>query len=338
MTDFSSLPDPYLALGVPRTATPEEVKRAYREAAKRLHPDRDPGAVAQERFARVVEAYQLLADPSLRAAYDASRGGEGPEVVVREAPPAKAGLGLLEGVTRVVGGVLEQVKEGVARRWSLGKDLRYTVSVSFREALLGCEKEIAFEAPVRCPSCQGRGPQDPGGARGPCATCGGEGVVVNPRRFALEIPPGTGSGQLTRIARGGVPGARGGPEGDLTFIVEVEPHPFLALEGDTLSARVPLPATTALGGGRLRVPTLEGSVVIEIPPGVQSGQVFRLPGQGAPRAGGQRGDLKITVDVEAPAVLPDEVRRLLQEAEQKAPAAMFPRSTALRRALEGQDE
>jgi molecular chaperone DnaJ len=316
----------------------EEVKRAYREAAKRLHPDHNSGPAGEERFSQVVEAYQALLDPERRAALDEALAGaekgddRGAASFERVAP------GLVEGVTRVVGGVLEQVKEGVARRWSLGKDLRYTLPLSFGEALIGCEKRVEFDAPVRCVACKGRGRVEDEAGRVVCARCIGHGVVVASRRFSLEIPPGTSSGQLTRIPKGGVPGLRGGPEGDLTFIVEVVPHPYLTKEGDDLCCLVPLPATTAIGGGRLRVPTLEGSTVIEIPSGVQTGQVFRLAGRGAPAPGGRRGDLKVTVEVEAPRTMPEAVRRLLLEAERADPAAVFPRSTALRLSLEGKDE
>jgi molecular chaperone DnaJ len=364
--------NPYRILGLMRSSSPQDVKRAYRELAKQLHPDRtnDPEALA--RFQQVAEAYQMLSDPQRRAAWDAEHGeemnGEGsgkgnasgggkngspPNGGAEDARPSRAGAGttrakaaasgaagavsgaakkigpgIVEGVSRVVGGTVAEIN----RRWSLGQDLRFTVKVPFAEACLGGEQQVTVEAPVRCAACDGRG--TPKGATAECEQCGGQGVVAAERRFHLAIPAGTVSGQLTRIPGGGVPGARGGPEGDLTFVVEVIPHPLLERDGDDLRCRVPVPITTALIGGSAPVPTLEGSTAVEIPAGIENGQVLRLSGRGV-RRGPARGDLLITVEVELPRTVTAEVRRLLLEAERQDPEGVFPRSTRYRRQFEG---
>ncbi len=304
-----------------RSASPEDVKKAYRELAKAVHPDRSEDPEAQARFQQIVDAYQVLSDQKQRQAWDAANPVQAAKSAATDAAK-KIAPGVMEKATEVVGGVMESIH----RRWSLGQDLRYTVDVSFSEACLGVDKDVAFEAPVRCQACDGRGHRD--GQR--CGACQGEGVVLAQRRFRITIPPGTTAGRLTRIPRGGTPGAKGGPEGDLTFIVAVAPHPLLERDGHDVSCQVVVPITTALAGGTVPVPTLEGSTSIEIPAGVEAGQVLRLTGRGVPRPKGGRGDLRITVDVELPARISPAVRRLLEEAERADPEGMFPRSTRYR--------
>ncbi len=310
----SNLPNYYRLLGLAAEARPEEIKAAYRRLAMELHPDRNSTASAVERFQQVLQAYETLSDPERRRDYDELAGiaSAGAAVVASKTP------GVVEGVTRLLGGLMDKVN----RRWRLGQDLKYTLVLTMREACLGCEKVVRFEAPVRCPGCKGQGVCE----GSPCGACGGSGVQVGERELQVTVPPGTAPGVLTRIPGGGTPGERGGPEGDLTFFVEVKEHPLLEPDGLHLRCRAVLPVTTAMAGGRVEVPTLEGTTFVRVPPGVQEGQVLRLEGRGIPAKKGPSGDLLITLEVELPGELPQELRRLLTEVDRQAPQGAFPRS------------
>ncbi|MFH2006639.1 MAG: DnaJ C-terminal domain-containing protein [bacterium] len=316
----SNLPNYYKLLGVLATSSAEEIKAAYRKLAKDLHPDLNSAETATERFQLVMEAYKTLSDPERRKIYDTARA----PVAAAEAAPTKPGV--IEGVTNMVGGLIGEI----GRRWSLGQDLRYTVNLSFAEACLGCEKQVKFESPVRCPSCKGRGER----AGTDCPDCQGHGVRVGERAFKISVPPGTGPGRLFRIPGGGTPGERGGPEGDLTFIVNVEEHPLLERDELNLRCRVPIPVTTALAGGSVEVPTLEGFTSIRVPESSETGQVLRLDGRGIPTPDGGRGNLLFTLDVELPGRLTEAARQLLAEAERQSPPDAYPRTRGYRARLQ----
>jgi len=323
----SNLPNYYRLLGLVASAEPEDIKTAYRRLARELHPDLNQSSTAAERFQSVVKAYETLSDPKLRQAYD-----EVYKPLVAEAAEVAAASkpGVIEGVTKLVGGLMEKIN----RRWSLGQDLRYTLSLSMTEAYLGCEKTVRFESPVRCPGCDGIGKV----SGDDCGDCQGSGVQLGERVFKVNVPPGSGPGLLTRIPGGGPPGEKGGPEGDLTFMVEVAEHPLLERHKQHLRCRVPLPVTTALAGGEVQVPTLEGSTSVHVPAGVQNGQVLRLGGGGIPTPDSGRGDLLITLELELPEKLPEGVRKLLAEAERQAPSDAYPRAVAYRKRLRALDD
>lgn len=318
----SNLPNYYRLLGLLNSANPEDIKAAYRRLAKELHPDLNQASSAAERFQSVMKAYETLSDPKLRKAYDAVLGpvaSQGTDVAAASKPS------VVEGVTNFLGGLMDKIN----RRWSLGQDLRYTLSLTLTEAYLGCEKTVRFESPVRCPGCKGIGKS--GGVD--CGDCQGSGVRLGERVFKVTVPAGSGDGMLTRIPGGGTPGEKGGPEGELTFMVEVTEHPLLERQEQHLRCRVPLPVTTALAGGRVEVPTLEGSTFVDVPAGVQNGQVLRLESRGIPASKGLRGDLLITLEVELPEKLPEAVRQLLLEAARQAPQDAYPRAVAYRKRL-----
>ncbi len=335
----SNLPNYYRLLGLVASAKPQDIKTAYRRLAKELHPDLNQDSTAAERFQSVVKAYETLSDAKLRRAYDevfqpaaaqAAQAAQATQATQAQKEAAASTPGVVEGVTNLVGGLMEKIN----RRWSLGQDLRYTLSLSMTEAYLGCVKTVRFESPVRCPACKGIG--QTGGSD--CGDCQGSGVQLGERVFKITVPPGSGAGMLTRIPGGGTPGENGGPEGDLTFLVEVAEHPMLESDSQHLRCRVPLPVTTALAGGRVEVPTLEGSTSVHVPAGVQNGQVLRLEGGGIPGPGptprSGRGDLLITLELELPEKLPEEVRKLLAEAERQAPSDAYPRTVAYRKRLQ----
>ncbi|MFI5289691.1 MAG: DnaJ C-terminal domain-containing protein, partial [Polyangia bacterium] len=244
-----------------------------------------------------------------------------------------------------------------------GRDLRYTLELSFEEAALGCEKRIRFPARTDCEACQGTGGK--GGQAGlkscgacngrgeikvqqgffslskKCVACGGTGQVVaeacpsckgagtveKEREFDVTIPAGVEDGSTRRVAGQGEPGRRGGSPGDLNVIVRVRPHPIFTRDGDVITCEVPISIAQAALGAVVSVPTLDGAVEMRVPAGTQSGTLFRLRGKGAGQKGGAkgaRGDAHVRVMVETPTHLDDRQRELLIEFEQKLSAEQRP--------------
>lgn len=235
------------------------------------------------------------------------------------------------------------------RRATTGRDLRYTLEVDFAEAALGCEKVISFERAEDCAACRGTGAEGAtsglmsctrcngegfirkrtgfltgrreclgcGGTgevpRVRCRTCEGAGLIDKQREYRVRIPAGSTGGTTQRVAREGSPGRRGGAAGDLHVIVRVRPHPLFGRDGDVLTCDVAISAIEAALGIELDVPLLDGEVRMKIPPGTQSGSVFRLRGRGFPPAPGlPRGDAHVRIAVETPVNLPGEARALLE--------------------------
>lgn len=251
---------------------------------------------------------------------------------------------------------------GLARRKSAaGRDLRYTLEIDFEEAALGCRKTITFDRAEDCAACRGTGAE--GGAGGlircsrcggegyvrkkagflagrreclgcggvgevpkvPCDACQGAGLVDRTREFEVRVPPGSTNGSVQRVAGEGSPGRRGGVSGDLHVIVRVRSHPFYAREGDTLSIEVPISMAEAALGADVEVPVLDGIVRMKVPPGTQSGSVFRVRGKGIPRAAGGRGDAHVRVVVETPNAVGQEARALLAKLDEVLGEAATPR-------------
>ncbi|NGO39621.1 molecular chaperone DnaJ [Limisphaera ngatamarikiensis] len=230
-----------------------------------------------------------------------------------------------------------------------GDDLRYDLELDFEEAVHGCEKEITITKPERCEACRGLG-REPGSRTRTCDTCRGRGQVFTSRgifsiaqtcphcqgagvvverpcracrgtgrrertsRIKLRIPPGVDTGARLRSAGNGEAGWRGGPPGDLYVVVHVRPHEIFHRDGDDLLCEVPISFVQAALGGEIEVPTLNGKATIKIPPGTQSGTVFRLKGKGVPSVQGLgRGDLHVRVVVEVPTKLTAAQRAKLEE-------------------------
>ncbi len=350
--------DYYEILGVPRNADAAELKRAYRTLALRYHPDQNQNnKEAEERFKEVSAAYAVLSDPEKRMRYD--RLGH-------------LGIGMAGGAgVADLGLDLENVKEffesifgdllGRKKGRSNGRDLRYTLEVSLREAALGVQKTIAFPVRGSCSACQGSGGRggDVGlrvctacGGKGetraagilplrracstcrgtgkevmdPCPACRGSGQVEKMREFVVNLPPGSEDGSTRRLAGQGEPGQKGGDTGDLTVSLRVKPHPLLRREGTLLHCDLPLTFTEAALGAVVEVPTLEGRAEMKIPPGTQSGAVFRLRGKGIPVPGksGQRGDLHIKVKVETPQAIGEAQRQVLQKLSEQLVSSAYP--------------
>jgi DnaJ-class molecular chaperone len=316
--------DYYKTLGVPRTATEKEIKAAYRKLARKHHPDVNKNdAKAEARFKEINEANEVLSDPAKRQRYD-QLGSDWSSY--RPGPGPSAGSGVSGGYTVDLGGedfggfsdffrtifgggfggaaggpgggrtpggagggagyggfeeVFRQQQGGAIP----GQDVETPVDLTLDEVLRGTTRTL----------------QIGDGARS--------------RRVEVKIPPGVRDGSRVRVAGEGGQGARGGPRGDLYLRVKTIPHPLFERKGEDLQVPVTVPLTTAVLGGEVTVPTLDGPVGIKVPPGSRPGRVFRLRNHGLPRLepGGGRGDVLATLGVDLPAKVGDRERELFEE-------------------------
>ena len=271
--------DYYEVLGVERGADDTELKRAFRELARRYHPDVNPGdAIAEDRFKEANEAYAVLSDPTARSRYD--RYGF--------AGVGQAGAGAAAGFSSVVDVFDDLIGDMLRRRKQRkrGRDLRYTLEISFEEAAFGCKRTIKIP-----------------GARG------------EEREFTVTIPPGTKEGTVRMLRGEGEPGLGQAPAGDLHVIVRGGEHPVFRREGHDVWCDVPISFPQAALGAVVDVPTLDGKVRMRVPEGTQSGRVFRMRGKGIPRAAGKnapRGDQLVRATIETPTNLSRKQRELLE--------------------------
>ncbi len=342
--------DYYIILGVERTATDAEIKKAYRRLAQQWHPDVNADAGAQERFKQISEAYQVLSDPQRRQTYDMfGRAGLGADGAGFDA----SGFGSFSDIFDAFFG---GTAAGAGRRAhpTAGSDLRYDLRITFEEAVRGTEKEIEFPVFGRCETCGGNGAKpgtepvtcDQCGGRGeirttrrtmlgqmvnvsacpkcrgegkivtdPCETCHGEGRTERKRSLRVSIPAGIDEGHQIRLSNEGEIGVRGGPAGSLYVAVHVTPHPTLRREGTELYYAADVSIAQAALGTRVAVPTVDGDEEIEIKAGTQPGTEVRLRGRGVPhlRRTGSKGDLHVFVNVVVPAKLTKRQRELLAE-------------------------
>jgi molecular chaperone DnaJ len=357
--------DYYEVLGVPRDASDEEIKRAFRKAAQRHHPDVDTSDGAEHRFKELNEAYRILSDRQRRTAYDmfghagvdGASGGGGFEGF-------GGGFGPFGDIfDAFFGGSPAGTRQ--RRRVVAGADLRYDLTIDFAEAVAGVTKEITFPTlvtcevcegsggepgsePERCPDCNGTGerrrvsqtilgqmvnitacPRCGGEGRiisVPCHNCSGDGRVRQEHRLVVNVPAGIDSGQRIALEGQGEAGPRGGPSGDLYVQVNVREHPELIRRGTELFYELPITFTQAALGGTLTVPTVEGSEAIEVPPGTQSGTEIRLRGRGVPRLrGAGRGDLHVIVTVVVPQKPSKAERDLLKQLGEVSGPAVLPK-------------
>lgn len=340
--------DYYDVLGVGRDVSQEEIKKAYRRLAFQYHPDRNKDGDAEGRFKQINEAYEVLSNPEKRAAYDRfghigtpefGRGFEGFD------------FGDLGGIfDAFFGGATTRARRAAPQR---GADLRQNLTISFEEAIFGCEKELevvriesctlchgtgseAGSEPARCPECNGVGEirrsrrsifgqfinattcercQGQGSViTRPCSRCAGSGKERRIRNIVITIPAGIGDGTAIRVTGEGDAGSRGGPPGNLYVILSVERHEFFRREGDDIVYQLPLNFAQAVLGAEVQVPTVHGHFQLKIPAGTQSGKVFRLKGHGAPRLRGHgRGDQIVRICVVTPGSLNEKQRKLFQE-------------------------
>ncbi len=270
--------DYYEILGVPATASPREIREAFRRLARQYSPDiaiGDPEAATV--FIEIEEAYQVLSEPTRRAFYDHHGRAGG------TASGAKA--------------------KGFAQSGTLprGDDLHRTVELTFEEAIRGSAIRLPITRKARCEACAGSGA---GSQRIiSCPRCRGVGLVESQEEVEIRIPPGVDTGSQLRIHGKGDDGPRGGPAGDLLVVTRVHPHSFFTRKGDNLYCELPITLPEAILGARISVPTPDGATVMTIPAGTQSGEVFRLRGKGCPRLiGTGKGDLYVATRVAIPRV------------------------------------
>jgi molecular chaperone DnaJ len=335
--------DYYELLGISQSAAEDEIKRAYRKLAVELHPDRNPDDPhAEERFKQASQAYSVLSDPEKRRRYDrighSAFSGEG-----------GGGAGFdpvdFDAFGEMIGGLFGDIFRG--RKGRKAKDLRYDLSIRFEEAALGCEKVVELtrnftcrdcagsgaapgHAPTVCPVCRGKG--EVRYQRGllpatracnachgsgkqitnACPTCRGEGVAPKHERFTVTLPAGVEDNSVRSVRGAGEHTSTG--EGDLHVYVHVEPHPLFTRAGADILCTVPVSYPQAVLGDSLDVPTLEGIVKMRLPPGTESGKVFRLRGKGITAFGGVgKGDQLVTVVVEIPKEVSKRQQELLEE-------------------------
>ena len=338
--------DYYEILGVPKAASDDEIKHAYRNLARRAHPDvvhDDDRKHAETRFKDINEAYAVLSDPAKRAQYDRYGTVDG-----QFGAGGFAGAGVGDIFDFFFGGGMQQ-RRGPAR----GSDLRYDLEVELGDVLQGAERQISFTHLARCETCKGSGsadgqePTDCPDCQGtgelrharntmlgqfittaPCARCGGTGKVVrNPcktchgrgraerkRTMTVKVPPGAEDGTRIRYAGVGEAGERGGPSGDLYVYVSVAQHDVFERDGADLHCEAAVSFTQAALGATLEIEALDGTATLKIPAGTQNGTTFRIGGRGLPKVRGHgRGDLVADVRVVVPTKLTRKQREILEE-------------------------
>jgi len=353
--------DYYQILGVPRNASPDQIKKAYRELALKHHPDRNPGEKSsEEKFKEINQAYQILSDPEKRAQYD--RFGERVPFNFTEDFGFPTIDDLFSGLfEEFFGRRTGHHRRGPTRR--KGADLRYDLKISLEEAAFGAEKNLSLEKPQRCsacdgaglkpgtspsicPECRGKGnliyqqgffsisrtcPHCRGTGRiikDPCPKCRGSGVEMVLRNLKVNIPAGADTGATLRLRGEGEPGELAGPPGDLHIILYLEDHPIFQRQGTELILEVPIPFARAVLGGEIEVPTLEDISRLKIPPGTQTGKIFRLKGKGMPSLNGERGDLHIQIFVEVPAWLSGKEKDLMEKIAEAEKSDAYPLQSA----------
>jgi DnaJ-class molecular chaperone len=285
--------DYYEVLGVSRSATDHEIKKAYRKLARKFHPDVNVGSQeAEARFKEISAAYQVLSDPKKKKEYDlfghsGPQGGEGySRTYTYGAPPGFEGFDFSSGRGGATGfqdifGDLFGAAQGARRTGpAKGRDVQYTMEISFEDAVRGLKT----------------------------------GVKVNHDKISVKIPPGVDAGSKVRVAGKGEPGINNGPRGDLYIITKVRPHPYFERKGDNIYLDVPITFAEGSLGTKIRVPTIDGMIQLTIPPGTQSGQKLRIKGKGVPRLrGGGRGDQFVVVKITVPKNLDERSEKLIRE-------------------------
>jgi molecular chaperone DnaJ len=340
--------DYYKVLDVARNASESEIKKAYRRLAMKFHPDRNPGDhEAEDKFKEAKEAYEVLTDAHKRAAYD-QYGHAGVEAARGQGGGFHAGDAFGDIFGDVFGDIFGGGRRGRSQVFR-GADLRYEVTLDLEQAVFGDAVEFEIPTLSECSTCKGTGAAK-GSTPTPCDTCGGVGqvrvsqgfftvqqtcprckgrgqIIANPcdtclgqgrvrrkKKLSVKVPAGVDNGDRIRLAGEGEAGRNGGPPGDLYVEVRVREHPIFERDGSHLSCEVPVSYSTAVLGGAVEVPTLDGHVSLKIPSETQSGRVFRLREKGVkPVRGGATGDLFCRVTVETPVNLSGEQKELLRK-------------------------
>ncbi len=343
-------PDYYKLLGVPRGASAEDIKKAYRKLARRHHPDVNPGNQASEdRFKQISEAFEVLFDPKKREIYD--RYGYYSEHAAAGAASGPGfdfsnfGAANFRDIFSEVFSNLRPQASPSRRQPTRGNDIEYPLGLTFEQAMQGLAIKIEVDRSescaecsgmgetvsrdVTCAACNGTGQQarriggafrcsqcaGTGKVAVPCTTCKGQGTVPKRETIKVGIPAGVETSSRVRVPNKGQAGRVGGQPGDLFIVTNVGEHPYFKRQGDNIYCAVPITVPEAALGAKIEVPTVDGKALLRIPPGTQSGQRFRLRERGAPslRAGGIRGDQFVEVKITLPMVISEETKEILQQ-------------------------
>ncbi|NMD70648.1 molecular chaperone DnaJ [Bacillus sp. DNRA2] len=352
--------DYYEVLGVAKSASKDEIKKAYRKLSKQYHPDINKADDAADKFKEIKEAYEVLSDEQKRAHYDQfghtdpNQGFGGGDF--------GGGFGGFEDIFNTFfGGGGSRRRDPNAPRQ--GADLQYTMTLNFEEAVFGKETDIQIPREEECETCHGSGAKSgthpetcqhcqgsgqinveqntPFGRmvnrrtchycngtgkqiKHKCSTCGGTGKVKKRRKIHVKIPAGIDDGQQLRVTGQGEPGFNGGPPGDLYVVFHVRDHEFFERDGEDIYCEMPITFAQAALGDDVEVPTLHGKVKLKVPQGTQTGTKFRLKGKGVPNVRGYGvGDQHVIIRVITPTKLSDKQKQLLREfaeASGKAPS------------------
>lgn len=344
--------DYYKILGVARGASADDIKKAFRKLARKYHPDVNPGdKKAEARFKEINEAYEVLSDPEKRNKYDTlgpnwqeqfgpsgfggfggfgngtrrsystgGRGGAGGQGSQFDFDPNNFSdffetlFGRSAGATGGRAGAgstgyTNGMRSDMRRR--AGEDIEQPVEVTLQEAYTGGARTFNIQSTEECTTCKGTG--EVGGRV--CSTCGGQGMVPRNKRIQVKIPAGVDNGSKIRVAGEGQPGIGGGPRGDLFLVINVKPDATFERKGDDLYEDVDVDLVTAMLGGEVVVPTLDGRrLMLTIPAETQNGRTFRLAGKGMPRLRGEgSGNLYARMRVVLPTHLTSEERELFEQ-------------------------
>jgi molecular chaperone DnaJ len=353
--------DYYEILGVARNVSGDGLKQAYRQLALRYHPDRNPGdAEAEERFKEASEAYAVLSDAEKRRAFD--RFGH---AGVGGAPGGFSDFGDLGNFGDVFNDLFGDLfggrrGGGPRGRGQRGADLRYNLEIEFADVLEGIEAQIQIPKMRPCETCDGSGARAGtsaeicGRCRGsgqvvlqqgffrisrPCDGCAGAGEIVRERcgdcrgagrveseqTISVRVPPGVDSGTRLRLSGEGEAGVAGGPPGDLYVVIGFKPHPLFERDGADVHCEVPIQFVQAALGSEIEVPTVDGKVTLQIPPGIQSGKRMRLRGKGVRTLrSAARGDQLVHIFVETPTKLTARQRELLEAFAEESDTEVSP--------------
>ncbi|MCP3687455.1 MAG: molecular chaperone DnaJ [Gammaproteobacteria bacterium] len=337
--------DYYEVLGVPKSVSGAELKKAFRRLAMKYHPDRNPDDEETEKlFKEAKEAYDVLSDSNKRAAYD-QFGHAG---VNQSAGGGFGGGGFGDAFSDIFGDIFGGGGGGRSRVRK-GADLQYNLELNLEDAVAGTTVKIKVPTMKHCTSCAGTGAKE-GSSPETCSTCGGHGqvrmqqgffsvqqtcpkcrgngtIITNPcdnchgngrvkehKALSVEVPAGVDNGDRIRLTGEGEAGEASAPAGDLYVQMHIKPHPIFERDGADLYCEVPISIVTAALGGELEVPSLTGRLSLKIPAGTQTHKLFRMRGKGVkPVRGGAVGDLICRIVVETPVKLNSEQKELLEQ-------------------------
>jgi molecular chaperone DnaJ len=344
--------DYYEVLGIPRDASPDDIKAAFRRLARQYHPDVSQEENAEEHFKEINEAYSVLSDPDKRGAYD--RFGHAGVQNQGGMPDFSVDFGdLFDEFFGGFGGFGRSANRRTRNAPRRGTDLQYNIDLTFEESIFGVEKEIEISrdevcetcggkgaepgtSPVRCSTCNGTGevrqvrqtllgsmvqvstcPVCNGKGETiatPCHTCSGRGLVRRNRKKVVSVPAGVDNGNQIRLAAEGQPGDNGGPNGNLYLVIRVLSHKYFRRRDNDILLDLDINIAQATLGAEVDVPTVDGPTKLKIPAGIQPGKVLRMHGKGVPHLRGNgRGDQMVVVNVEVPKNLTSDQRILMEK-------------------------